>query len=878
MEKCGALRRTPKHNMTRSPHLIICIALGTGVALAGAAAGAPVRGELDVVFEAGSIPGPDWPVSIDVPFPRLLRELGATGRVDRYSIQLSMGGSYSASGMLESGLVSDIFHPAHTYTPAAFDTVAWVVPDPSRTRFTITFRTVHERPARPWGGVQFRFGAGEPLVCASGRIDAAWYALMAWGDLDGDGRTDLVAGGYNEIGHLNYFRNLGKDGPPLLSMPERLVSGHDFINRLHYTNPQTPQSMGMGIPQLVDADEDGDLDLYIRYNDWYTDDRLYFENRGTPQQHDFRPAAIPDSFDPEQHKPLEITADWTGDGHVNERISVDDRFLLYHEPADAVGKPIAALTQLITCIAPLDMDEDGLLDVVIGRFDGTLFTCRNLGEDRGRRLFARHRLLTGYFVPLSAGSFSTPEVVDWDGDGDPDLLCGNEEGAVIHFDNPGNSYFRWTERGYVNADGAPILFSGDIREPNGQHWGYTTLTALDWDDDEDIDLLVTERLGKTHLFSNRGTRTHPRLTHAGHLVHEDGRPMVPHPRVKPGFHDWNGDGHPDVIMTSTNGVSCFYAHAGRENDRVYKEPLVLTNHAGEPVYRERYRGQGRTRFVPIDWNTDGKRDFLVVNHAADGWPRYFENVGTKTEPRFAEGDEPRVDGQPLWMQVGHAPCPAAWDWNNDGREDLVVGGENGLVYYYDRRFFDPHPVIESAKLRRTGTMEDGIDVTRLLNVNRSAAGTVRRDDFEQATGADRWIWKTGVPGHMGNVLAIEDATGDEVLVYDPEIKGVCDVFVGFMVQKKPARVAIRRSGDRDWDPIGTTVYLEEYKTSPDIAQPKHHFQAVHWTTTDMTGRTIEIRPEPGAVVNLDCLQFTPRESTRPRRKRGADSSPTLQKM
>jgi len=806
---------------------------------------------IDLTFEPGSIPGPDWPVRIEVAFPRLLRELGIPGRVDRHSIRVETTG--------QRRLPSRVFYPAHLYSTAAFDAVAWRAPARDDHRFVLYFDTMRGTPSDPPSYFPM-IGAGEPLVCRAGRIDAAWYALMAWGDLDGDGRKDLVAGGYNEIGFLNYYRDRAPEGAPVLSIPERLVSGLEFVNRLHYTSEKTHQPMGMGIPQLVDADRDGDLDLYVRYNEWYTEDRLYLENTGGPSQPVFVPGNIPDRFDPERHKPLEILADWNQDGEAKERVSVADRFLVYHDPAEANGKPFAAFKMLITCIAPFDVDADGLIDVMVGRFDGTLFFCRNMGRNRGHQRFERPRRLKGHNIELSAGSFSTPEVVDWDGDGDPDLLCGNEEGAVIHYENSGTEQQPvWSEQGYLYADGERILFSGDIREPNGQHWGYTTLSALDWDDDRDIDLLVTERMGQTHLFRNDGSRTHPRLTRAGALRLENGTPMVPHPRVKPGFDDWNGDGRPDVIMSSTNGVASLFLNAGERGDLVFQEPVVLHGPGGEPVYREKYGAQGRTRFVPIDWNADGKRDFLTADHAADGWPRYFENIGTRKDPRFTEKENPLVHGQPLWIGVGHAPCPAPWDWNGDGREDLLVGGEDGLVYHYDRRMFDPPPVLQSAILSPQESPEKSIDVLSHINLNRiAAAGTIRRDDFDRASGADRWTWNTDAAAHHGDLLSVEGAGGKEELIYDPKVEGVYDVYIGFMVQVAPARIEIRLEGDASWDPLETTVYLDEYKTSPDIAQPKHHFQAVPWKTTDLTNRRIEIRPLPGSTIHLDCLHLVPR--------------------
>jgi hypothetical protein len=87
------------------------------------------------------------------------------------------------------------------------------------------------------------------------------------------------------------------------------------------------------------------------------------------------------------------------------------------------------------CTRPFatDWDGDGHLDLVVGNFAGTFFWFK--GEGKGK--FApKPEQIKGGDKPLKiTGVHSDPFVVDWDGDGDLDLVSGSSDGAVYWADN-----------------------------------------------------------------------------------------------------------------------------------------------------------------------------------------------------------------------------------------------------------------------------------------------------------------------------------------------------------------------------------------------------------------------------------------------------------
>ena len=78
-----------------------------------------------------------------------------------------------------------------------------------------------------------------------------------------------------------------------------------------------------------------------------------------------------------------------------------------------------------------------------------------------------------------------------------------------------------------------------------------------------------------------------------------------------------------------------------------------------------------------DFDGDGDLD-LLCGEFLDGFT-YFENVGTRREPRYAPGRRLKApDGTPLVMDL-QMITPTAIDWDGDGDLDLIVGDEDGRV-------------------------------------------------------------------------------------------------------------------------------------------------------------------------------------------------------
>ncbi len=487
-----------------------------------------------------------------------------------------------------------------------------------------------------------------------------------YADYDGDGVTDLIVGiedwshyGWDDAwdaqgrwtngplhGFVYWLRNTGSDEQPDYVEPALVMAGEKPVD-----------TFGCPTPNFADFDGDGDLDLLCgEFLDGFT----YFENLGS---------------------------------RISPRYAEGRRVLASN------GEPLAMDLEMIVPIV-FDWDRDGDLDLVVGDEDGRVALVENTGSwsDNGTPRFLSPRYFQQQGELLKCGALATPVGCDWDGDGDTDLVSGNTAGYIEWFENlsgAGVAVPKWAAPVRLQAGGETFRVmagpNGSIQGPCEAKWGYTTHSVADWDLDGLPDIVLNSIWGRVQWLKNVGTREKPKLATAA-PVEVDWPAAPPKPtwtwwtpkhnelvtqwRTTPVVHDFTGDGLPDLAMLDTEGYLALFERTRHDGQLVLLPPRrVFVDEQGEPLrLNSNAAGRsGRRKLCVVDWNRDGKFDFLLNSANAD----LLEQVEQR-DGQWVFRDAGSIAQRNI---EGHDVSPAVVDFDANGIPDFVGGAEDGHFYF-----------------------------------------------------------------------------------------------------------------------------------------------------------------------------------------------------
>jgi hypothetical protein len=304
---------------------------------------------------------------------------------------------------------------------------------------------------------------------------------------------------------------------------------------------------------------------------------------------------------------------------------------------------------------------------------------------------------------LYPGTLPVLSAVDWDGDGALDLISGNSEGQVLLFRNLGATHApAFAPAVELRAGGEPIRIQQgyvNVQGPGEQRWGYSCPRAFDWNGDGLPDIVASSATARHEVFLNNGVAGAPALAPAKRLYCE-GLDLHGTWRVQPALARMGGR----VAYAALDDDDEFHLY-WRVDDRNVADGGKLRLEDGSVIKANFLDagGSGRLKLQFVDWDLDGRTDLIVgtprhgsVPEPKTGLPQslglpgaavlFLKNTGTDGAPRFAFPKLMRHKGRPIFHGQ-HACGPVATvlgDRNPGGAPNLLVGDQEGLVYYYAR--------------------------------------------------------------------------------------------------------------------------------------------------------------------------------------------------
>ncbi len=525
--------------------------------------------------------------------------------------------------------------------------------------------------------------------------------------------------------------------------------------RLSHNNPDLIVDLGVGLwanPIPVDWDNDGDNDLLVSCTDKPSNGLFYFENDGNN-------LFLAGKRIAEGKKKLAVS-------YLNGKavactpgtIYYDFQNQIYNNPVKIKYKQ-DFYNGRANQWKIADYDGDGINDLYMGASDwreygwddaynsegkwtngplhGYVYWVKNNGSNQSPKYGKTQQVFVNN-KPLDVYGWPSPNLTDWDGDEDLDLICGEFLDRISFFENTGTRT-------------KPVYAKGEFLKINGEtlhlELEMPEVVVYDWDMDKDDDLIVGKEDGRVVFIENTGKD-------------DNGRPILAEPvyfkqkadYVKcgalstPCSFDWDGDGDEDIIAGNTAGYIEWFENLDGQNTPKWAEPVRLK--AGNDVFRvmagENLSIQGPAEAkwgytVPYvaDWNMDGLPDIIL--NSIIGEILWLENIGSRTEPRLNDAKGLMVNWKgnppkPAWnwwdpedkeLVVQWRTRPIVLDLNNDGLNDLIIIDHEGYLSFFERKKENGKLIMKPGK--RIFFNAEG----KLLQLNEKRAGKSgrRKIDF-----------------------------------------------------------------------------------------------------------------------------------------------------
>ncbi len=309
----------------------------------------------------------------------------------------------------------------------------------------------------------------------------------------------------------------------------------------------------------------------------------------------------------------------------------------------AFGTNDSQIGEKFSAAAVGDFDNNGVLDIVAGFPDGNIYAWRT---DNGARWFQ-------YWTGPGAIQAS-PVLIDYNRDGRLDVVYANTHGDV----------------GVVGADTRSLL---KVKFGPDKPWNgaFGTPAVADIDGNGNYEIAVTGFDGYVHVWMENGLEFPGWPKFLGDTSWSS-----------PAVGDIDGDGKPEIIAgydcDGAPGQTCapdYGGYVGAWNPDGSNVP-------GWPKFIAKQVVWSSPALADLDG--DGRLDVIVGQGNMPGtmWDNYAQKMNGQYVYAF-RGDGSNVPGWPVGIGRNVTSSPAVGDVNGDGRPDVAVVAEDGYLYTFN---------------------------------------------------------------------------------------------------------------------------------------------------------------------------------------------------
>lgn len=325
-----------------------------------------------------------------------------------------------------------------------------------------------------------------------------------------------------------------------------------------------------------------------------------------------------------------------------------------------------------------DLNGDGFRDLVSNSYDpGHCYVFRGLAD---HRFASREVLKDKNDVPLrsapvqkqdhqSFGSFFTP--VDWDDDGDFDMLVGCFDGTLKLRINEGTAqeHSFASENVSIEIDGGPLKVKAHL----------CPVTA-DWDGDGLWDLIAGSDDGSVTWFRNVGSQSSPRFASGETLVKKNGgvgynlvfwndETIVPGIRSQIEVVDFNNDGKLDLLLGDFYTAFDLVGNLSDEQKSQVTKLTSSSNKAGEAFGK-------KMEALREDFIKRYPDDAIFSEEANEEWMQAYQEL--KESPEAKKMDE-------MEAEFAKKMRPFLADTRGEGDRVFDLAKSHGHVWLYLRK-------------------------------------------------------------------------------------------------------------------------------------------------------------------------------------------------